>query len=94
MNEDYYYGNREDHTDFTKLLRYINSKYSVTSESKWAAVIDFSAFNHTDVESVREAMVGLTELYVFISSDSIYDALGWKYADEPRSELEHYEVLD
>ena len=87
MNCDYYYGNREDHTDFTKLLMYINSKHGITNERKWDAVVDFSGFNHADVESVREALLGLTDLYVFISSDSMYDAMGYKYSDEPLREL-------
>jgi hypothetical protein len=84
---DYYYGNRDDRGDFTKLIVYLNKKYKITPDNKWAAIVDFSAFDHPDIESIRAAVSGLTYLYIFISSDSIYDAYGLKYSSVPLKEL-------
>lgn len=45
-------------------------------------MIDFSAFKYTDVESVREGLDGLCELYVFVSTDSVYDVMGGEVVGE------------
>ncbi|CAD8164639.1 unnamed protein product [Paramecium pentaurelia] len=70
----YTYGNREDTNDFTTLLRYLQKKLNVGIDGrKWEAVIDFSAFYSNQVKSVYAALRGLCNLYIFISTDSIYD---------------------
>lgn len=80
MKQDYYYGNRDDHEDFFKVLNYVNKKYKIDQNNKWTAIVDFSAFQHVDVDCVRRAMAGLCQLYLFISTDSQYDALGIGYS--------------
>lgn len=80
---DYYFGNRNDHGDFNKVIGYLNSKYGISRDSKWAAIVDFSAYTYPDIDSVRSAVLNLTELYVFISSDSQYDAYNLRYSPTP-----------
>lgn len=73
-NVHFTYGNREETSDFTLLLRYLSKKLGVgINERKWEAVIDFSAFYSNQVRSVYAALRGLCNLYVFISTDSVYD---------------------
>ncbi|CAD8075474.1 unnamed protein product [Paramecium sonneborni] len=73
-NVYYTYGNREDTTDFTTLIRYLSKKLGVGVNGRnWEAVIDFSAFYSNQVKSVYGALRGLCNLYIFISTDSIYD---------------------
>jgi UDP-glucose 4-epimerase len=73
-NVHYTFGNREDTNDFTILLKYLSKKLGVgVNNRKWEAVIDFSAFYSNQVKSVYSALRGLCNLYVFISTDSIYD---------------------
>lgn len=81
-NLNYYNGNREDHTEFTKLLTYISNKNGVSESKKWHCVVDFSAYKYTDIESVRNALEGLCELYVFVSTDSIYDVTKLTVGDD------------
>lgn len=70
QNVHYTYGNRDDNEEFTKLLRYLTNKLG---GRKWEAVIDFSAFKSNHVKRVYHALQGLVNLYVLISTDSIYD---------------------
>lgn len=75
-NLKYTYGDREDKYDFTKLLIYLSEKLEIGSglnEKKWECVIDFSGFNYKEIRSVYNALHGKINLYIFISTDSIYD---------------------
>ena len=36
-------------------------------------MVDFCAFRWRDVQSATKALAGITRLYVFISSDSVYN---------------------
>jgi hypothetical protein len=90
---DHYFGNRDDHADFNKVITYLNQKYSITKDNKWAAIIDFSAYTYPDIDSVRSAVLGLTELYIFISSDSQYDAYNLRYSPTPIREMDPIKEL-
>jgi hypothetical protein len=85
-NINYTYGNRNNNKDFTKLLKYISLKLGVTKESgrKWEMVVDFCAYRSKNVrvrssnsliaQSIVNALHGLLNLYVFISTgkNSLY----------------------
>ena len=45
----------------------------ISEEHKWKAVIDFSTFRWREMQSVVKNLIGKVELYIFISSDSIYN---------------------
>jgi hypothetical protein len=76
----YYYGDRDYPVEFTKLLGYISKKHGFTKESgvKWDLVVDFCAYERKETKSVIRGLGGLTKLYVFISSDSVYDVCDQK----------------
>eukprot|EP01017_Pseudomicrothorax_dubius_P029757 TRINITY_DN3650_c0_g1_i2.p1 TRINITY_DN3650_c0_g1~~TRINITY_DN3650_c0_g1_i2.p1 ORF type:complete len:189 (-),score=39.10 TRINITY_DN3650_c0_g1_i2:595-1161(-) len=95
-NTHFSWGNRRDREDITKLLQYLSKKLGMSETNKWEAVIDFSAFKYHDIRSVYDALKGKTKLYLFISSDSVYDvcdrevrkqsAIVEEYAVRPKDE--------
>lgn len=94
-NVYYTYGNREETTDFTILLKYLNNKLGVgVNERKWEVVIDFSAFYSNQVRSVYAALRGLCNLYIFISTDSIYDVCKVKSSPITEDEDRRKELTD
>ncbi len=54
---------------------YLSNKLGVSVKSgrKWEAVIDFCCFQAKQVRSVNEALNKLVNVYIMISTDSIYD---------------------
>lgn len=71
----FYIGDREACMDFAKLLAYVSKKSGVDTESgvKWDLVVDFSAFKRKAIKSVVRGLSHLVKLYVFISTDSVYE---------------------
>lgn len=69
----YYYGDRHAYFEYEKLLKYISKKHGITATNKWDLVIDFCCFERKEAKSVIRGLNGLVGLYVFISSDSVYD---------------------
>lgn len=72
----FHYGDRDTHVEFGKLLSYITKKIiSATNQAdfKWDIVVDFCAYVRKDVKSVIRGLAQRARLYVFISSDSVYD---------------------
>lgn len=72
-NTTFYYGNRDHKKEFLKLLNYISNKVGVSSENPWHAVYDFSCYEPKELKCVHLALRNRTKLYVFVSSDSVYD---------------------
>ena len=70
---NHYYGDRNEYLEFEKLINYISEKHQINKTNKWDLVVDFSAFERKQVKSVIRSLKNLCKLYVFISSDSIYD---------------------
>lgn len=75
QNVTHYYGDRDVHLEFIKLLKYVSKKNGITKESgkKWDFVIDFCCYLRKEVKSVIRGLTGLLKLYVLISTDSVYD---------------------
>lgn len=82
-----YYGDRDNTVEYGKLLKYLTEKEAKrkglnkdegeekeeNSTFKWDLVVDFCGFLRKEVKSVIRGLSGHVKLYVFISSDSIYD---------------------
>ena len=75
QNVTFHYGDRDTHLEFIKMLKYISKKIGITEESskKWSLVIDFCAYLRKEVKSVIRALSRRLDLYVLISTDSVYD---------------------
>ena len=56
-----------------KAINYLGNKHKITGDRKWKAVIDFSTFKWREMQSVVKELSGKTEIYIFISSDSVYN---------------------
>lgn len=70
----HYYGNRSEYIEFEKLVNYVSEKHGIgEDDNKWDLVVDFSCFERKEIKSVIRALKNKCKLYVFISSDSIYD---------------------
>lgn len=82
-NIHFTYANREDKKDFTEVLRYLTKKLQIAS---WEAVIDFSCYKYSSVKCVYDALRGMVNLYVFISTDSIYDVCDKNHVKAPITE--------
>ena len=61
-----------------KAIGYLNDKMNIDETNKWKAVIDFSAFRWREMQNVVKALKGKTEIYIFISSDSLYNNTPFK----------------
>ena len=70
---EYYYGDRHHYFEYQKLIAYISNKYGVTKNNKWDLVIDFCCFDRKEAKSAIRGLGETCKLYVFISSDSVYD---------------------
>lgn len=51
----------------------MSKKHGICREKKWDLVVDFSCFERKEVKSALNGLSGLVKMYVFISSDSVYD---------------------
>jgi hypothetical protein len=56
-----------------KAIIYLNEKLGIENDHQWSAVIDFTAFKWRDIQSIAKALNQKTELYIFISTDSLYN---------------------
>ena len=93
----YYYGDRHYYFEYQKLLAYISKKHGITKDNKWDLVVDFCSFERKEIKSVIRSLGDLCKLYVFISSDSVYDVcdenirkevlIKEEYAIRPENEL-------
>ena len=75
-NVKHYFGDRDSHIEFTKLLKYLTQrvkKETSNPDFKWDLVIDFCGYLRKEVKSVIRGLTNDLRLYVFISTDSIYD---------------------
>lgn len=57
----------------SKAINYLNEKNGITESYPWAAVIDYTSFKWRDIQSIAKPLSNKTELYLFISTDSIYN---------------------
>jgi nucleoside-diphosphate-sugar epimerase len=76
VNITWSYGDRKKHNEFTKYLVYYNKKHGFGEANGgrvWDLVIDFCSYERKDVKSVVRSLSGLVKLYIFISSDSVYE---------------------
>lgn len=55
------------------MLKYLSSKLQLGPDRKWDVVIDFCAFYAKNVKGVYDALTNIVNLYILISTDSIYD---------------------
>ncbi|EAR95790.2 NAD-dependent epimerase/dehydratase (macronuclear) [Tetrahymena thermophila SB210] len=72
-NAHHIFGNRKEKQEYRKLIEYESKKLGIDGKKKWTAVFDFCGFKYSEVKSAYEALKGKCELYLFISTDSIYD---------------------
>jgi hypothetical protein len=56
-----------------KAVNHLNEKLGITADRPWAAVVDFTSYKWRDLQSVTKALSNKTQLYVFISTDSLYN---------------------
>lgn len=78
----FYYGDRDEYKNYEKLINYISQKQKITALKKWDLVIDFSCFERIQIKSVYRALKKKCLLYIYISSDSIYDVCDIKLRRE------------
>lgn len=74
---------RDDAQAFSGRIDRFTSHFGV----RWAAVADFSAFNRADAQASLFGLKGRFELYVYISSDSVYEvselaSAAWQWPGE------------
>lgn len=73
----HYYGDRDSPMEYGKLLTYLTKKVGIVTglgdEFKWDLVVDFCAYLRKEVKSAIRGLSNHVRLYVFISTDSIYD---------------------
>jgi hypothetical protein len=79
-------GDRDAYQDFRQLLIYLSRKFEVTEAQPWHAVVDFCAFKPKHVRSVKEALAGLTRIYILVSSDSVYEVCDHRLRTSPLAE--------
>lgn len=72
-NVHFFYGDRNEHKEMGKAIEYLNEKVGISGERPWTAVVDFTSYKWRDVQSVARGLRGKTQLYIFISTDSIYN---------------------
>ena len=85
------YGDRDCHVEYAKLLAYITEKEEKETGRKsfeWDAVVDFCGYIRKEVKSVIRGLKGKAKLYVFISTDSVYDVCDQKMLSTPVKEEE------
>ena len=69
----HYYGDRGCYIEMEKLIEYISVKHGFDEDNKWDMVIDFSSFERKEIKSIYRSLNKKRKMYVFISSDSVYD---------------------
>lgn len=75
-NVHFYYGDRDCHVEYAKLLRYLSEKVQKQTGNqnfKWDLVVDYCGYLRKEVKSCIRGLSGFIKLYVFISTDSVYD---------------------
>lgn len=72
------------------MFKFISEKLGITehSEKKWDLVIDFCAYLRKEVKSVIRGLTNRLKLYVFISTDSVYDVCDPKVRVGPPREVD------
>ena len=56
-----------------KAVQYLNERVGISATKPWAAVVDFTSYKWRDLQSVTKALRNKTQLYIFISTDSLYN---------------------
>lgn len=60
------------------MIEYVQAKIGITENNPWKAVIDFSSYKWREIQSIAKGLKGRTLLYIFISSDSLYNCSPFK----------------
>lgn len=66
-------GDRDNFQEFSKLLKWITMNLP-TEDKTWHMVVDFCVFLRKDIKLVYRSLKHQIGLYVYISSDSVYEA--------------------
>lgn len=88
-NVTWHYGDRDSHLEFIKMLRYISKKIGINGEEgskKWSLVVDFCAYLRKEIKSCIRGLSNMLKLYVFISTDSVYDVCDTEIREGPVKE--------
>lgn len=64
---------RQNPEQYSQSIQEASLLAKVDRENKWRLVIDFCGFEPDDLKPVLESIEGRTCLYIFISTDSLYD---------------------
>eukprot|EP01016_Furgasonia_blochmanni_P055515 TRINITY_DN930_c0_g1_i21.p1 TRINITY_DN930_c0_g1~~TRINITY_DN930_c0_g1_i21.p1 ORF type:complete len:232 (+),score=13.72 TRINITY_DN930_c0_g1_i21:222-917(+) len=70
-------GDRNDFYGFIRSMKNLSNKLGIgpeAHEKKWQAVVDFCGFKPKDLKAVHAALRGCLEIFIFISTDSVYEA--------------------
>jgi nucleoside-diphosphate-sugar epimerase len=78
----FFFGDRNNYLEFQKLLAYISEKAGVTSDSRWDMVVDYSCYERKQMKCAIRGLKSLCKLYVYISTDSVYDVCDRKIRRE------------
>lgn len=78
----FFYGDRNTYLEFQKLLAYISDKAGITPEKRWDMVVDFSCYERKQMKCAIRGLKNLCKLYVYISTDSVYDVCDRKIRRE------------
>ena len=72
---NFYHGDRDNCNEYAKLLKYLSNKFEIgkTTGKKWDLVIDFCGYFRRHIKSVLKGLDGSVKLYIYISTDSVYD---------------------
>lgn len=73
------------------MLKYISTKLGITEEEntkKWSIVVDFCAYLRKEIKSCIRGLTNMLKLYVFISTDSVYDVCEEKVRDGAIREID------
>lgn len=82
------YGDRFYANEFTKLLVYLSEQNGIGpgTGKKWDLVVDFCAYVRKNIKSVIRGLADKVHLYVFISTDSVYEACATEVRSGPVKE--------
>lgn len=72
--------------DTTATVNFVSKHLKIDEDNKWSCVIDFSAFRWRDVQSVTKAISNISEKYIFISSDSVYNNFEKRFENPVRED--------
>ncbi|PHJ24749.1 nad dependent epimerase dehydratase family protein [Cystoisospora suis] len=89
-NAEYIQADRRDSTAFSKCIDTLTQKEVEEGRESWLAVVDFSAYKPTEMQASLDGLQGRFDMYIYISSDSVYEVCDselWK--DSPFVDESH-----